>query len=359
MALVEAQPRRVVLRRDVAGAQAKQIVDDSRLDELNVRITVEIGYALVAVTSLSFISVFTPAIAPAAIVVAEADFTHVSPQFSATFRATPRVRVYGTVAQGFKAGGFNELSVNNDNNLTFEPESTTSWELGTKTRLYEGIATANLTLFWQDVEDLQVFVVDPDAMLVSVRNAGKARSRGVELDSSWLATDWLTLIGTLGYVEAKRDVRTGRHYLIEPNIGRPTGRSAIAEAGGVELLLCTQFVLRDHEFHLFTRTPAILPTHNARVRRKFERILRSHLSMWPRSYRSFRHFLPMWLNYKLKVPQIIREQTEDEPAAASGEKRAATGTEVTTRTLRPPSTGIEPCQISSPVSSTMRRRSQS
>ncbi|MHC4958490.1 MAG: carboxylate--amine ligase [Planctomycetota bacterium] len=40
----------------------------------------------------------------------------------------------------------------------------------------------------------------------------------------------------LGYVEMKRDARTGEHYIIEPNIGRPTGRSAIAEAGGVALL---------------------------------------------------------------------------------------------------------------------------
>lgn len=40
----------------------------------------------------------------------------------------------------------------------------------------------------------------------------------------------------LGYVEVKQDARTGNHYIIEPNIGRPTGRSAIAEAGGVELL---------------------------------------------------------------------------------------------------------------------------
>lgn len=41
----------------------------------------------------------------------------------------------------------------------------------------------------------------------------------------------------LGYVEAKEDERTGRLLIIEPNIGRPTGRSAIAEKGGVELLL--------------------------------------------------------------------------------------------------------------------------
>ena len=40
----------------------------------------------------------------------------------------------------------------------------------------------------------------------------------------------------LGYLEMKRDSRTGKYYIIEPNIGRPTGRSAIAEAGGVELI---------------------------------------------------------------------------------------------------------------------------
>ncbi len=40
----------------------------------------------------------------------------------------------------------------------------------------------------------------------------------------------------LGYLEMKRDERTGTYLIIEPNIGRPTGRSASAEAAGVELL---------------------------------------------------------------------------------------------------------------------------
>ncbi|HET6560449.1 MAG TPA: hypothetical protein VFG72_01110 [Marmoricola sp.] len=41
----------------------------------------------------------------------------------------------------------------------------------------------------------------------------------------------------LAYLEMKRDSRTGLLKIIEPNVGRPTGRSAIAEAGGVELVL--------------------------------------------------------------------------------------------------------------------------
>jgi D-aspartate ligase len=40
----------------------------------------------------------------------------------------------------------------------------------------------------------------------------------------------------LGYVEIKRDPTTGQDHVIEVNVGRPTGRSAIAEGGGVELL---------------------------------------------------------------------------------------------------------------------------
>ena len=40
----------------------------------------------------------------------------------------------------------------------------------------------------------------------------------------------------LGYVEMKLDRKTGELVLIEPNVGRPTGRSAMAEASGVELL---------------------------------------------------------------------------------------------------------------------------
>ena len=40
----------------------------------------------------------------------------------------------------------------------------------------------------------------------------------------------------LAYLEMKKDQRSGHYYIVEPNIGRPTGRAATAEAAGVELL---------------------------------------------------------------------------------------------------------------------------
>ncbi len=67
-------------------------------------------------------------------------------------------------------------------------------------------------------------------------------SSGEEVDDEELRTMALKLFSSvpyrgLAYLETKRDPRTGTHYAIEANVARPTGRSAIAEAGGVELLL--------------------------------------------------------------------------------------------------------------------------
>jgi predicted ATP-grasp superfamily ATP-dependent carboligase len=71
-------------------------------------------------------------------------------------------------------------------------------------------------------------------------NIGTSAS-GVECRNDEVLTEALKLFGTvgfhgLGYLEMKRDVRTGQMQIIEPNVGRPTGRSAIAEAGGVDLV---------------------------------------------------------------------------------------------------------------------------
>jgi predicted ATP-grasp superfamily ATP-dependent carboligase len=40
----------------------------------------------------------------------------------------------------------------------------------------------------------------------------------------------------LAYLEMKRDEGSGLYFIIEPNIGRPTGSSTLAEAAGVEIL---------------------------------------------------------------------------------------------------------------------------
>jgi D-aspartate ligase len=64
---------------------------------------------------------------------------------------------------------------------------------------------------------------------------------GEECRNDEVLEETLRVFGSVGfhglaYLEMKRDSRTGAMSIIEPNVGRPTGRSAIAEGGGVELV---------------------------------------------------------------------------------------------------------------------------
>jgi D-aspartate ligase len=64
---------------------------------------------------------------------------------------------------------------------------------------------------------------------------------GEECRNDEVLEETLRVFGSVGfhglaYLEMKRDSRTGAMMIIEPNVGRPTGRSAIAEGGGVELV---------------------------------------------------------------------------------------------------------------------------
>ena len=66
-------------------------------------------------------------------------------------------------------------------------------------------------------------------------------SLGVECENDLVLNETLRLYRAvnfrgLGYLEMKLDEKSGEYFIIEPNICRPTGRSAIAEAGGVDLL---------------------------------------------------------------------------------------------------------------------------
>jgi predicted ATP-grasp superfamily ATP-dependent carboligase len=147
---------------------------------------------------------------------------------------------------------------------------TPAWVAGTKAKAIPVRSAAELLETWErasawtDVLIAQSWVAGGEDSLFSVNSyhdstgqprvafvARKLRQWPVDTGTSSLGEEVrddevrdiaLRLFGSvayrgLGYVEVKRDAATGQAMIIEPNIGRPTGRSAIAERGGVELLL--------------------------------------------------------------------------------------------------------------------------
>lgn len=110
--------------------------------------------------------------------------------------------IYARYAEGFKAGGFNGAQTapaTAANPFEFEPESARSYEAGAKYKSGQFELTA--AAFRTDYKDLQVSVFNGTTFTVG--NAAEARSQGIELDGRWRAARWLTLSGSVAYLDAE------------------------------------------------------------------------------------------------------------------------------------------------------------
>ena len=145
---------------------------------------------------------FIPTLAPAAAVKTDRDFSDLSPQFAAGYRFTPGATVYGTVARGFKAGGFNAASPAGAE--AYGQEHSWNYEGGVKTSAFADRLTANFAAFYIDWQDLQVNVPNP---LVPaqffIANAAGASSTGVEAEVHARPDPGLDLFGGAGFAHAR------------------------------------------------------------------------------------------------------------------------------------------------------------
>lgn len=112
------------------------------------------------------------------------------PSAQIQYSANPDVMTYLSYAKGFKAGGFN----GNDTtgvaaNLPFAPEHVDAYEAGLKSKWLDRRLLLNLDFFRSDYTNLQVttnIASATGAIYSLVRNAGSARSQGVEFQAQWV-----------------------------------------------------------------------------------------------------------------------------------------------------------------------------
>lgn len=121
--------------------------------------------------------------------------------------------MYASVATGFLAGGFSETCSQVITCQAYDPETNINYEIGYKGDLLDGMLRLNASIFYTDFEDLQRNQVfrytdpvsgNPGQETVTL-NAGESNSTGLELEATWLATDNLTIRGSLGYLDASYD----------------------------------------------------------------------------------------------------------------------------------------------------------
>ena len=151
--------------------------------------------------------------------------TAFTPRASISFKPTPNHNIYISYSKGFKGGGFDPRGQSTQapvqtpegifDYMAFDPEKVDSYELGWKASLGRlQLATAIFDAEYKDVQvPASVGCLDAagnQSFCGQTTNAGKARFRGVEIESNLrvaedmaAAGDRLNLSGTLGYLDAK------------------------------------------------------------------------------------------------------------------------------------------------------------
>jgi outer membrane receptor protein involved in Fe transport len=123
-----------------------------------------------------------------------------------TYLFTPRWKLsetqmlYARFASGYRPGGPNIVQ---GVPPIYEPDKTENYELGFKGDFLERVISIDASIYHIDWKGIQLNLVDPATLFGFTGNAGKARSRGVELALDWRAGDGLTIGTWVAYNDAK------------------------------------------------------------------------------------------------------------------------------------------------------------
>lgn len=131
-------------------------------------------------------------------------FDNFSPEITAKWSATPDLNVFASYRSGFLSGGFNGNGAASytGRDLGFDQQTTRGFEAGLKARLFDRTLRLNLSLYDYDLRGLQVAATQGTTVIQT--NAGKAYTRGFELDGLWATPmEGLQLRGALSYSKAR------------------------------------------------------------------------------------------------------------------------------------------------------------
>jgi iron complex outermembrane recepter protein len=109
--------------------------------------------------------------------------------------------LYATASTGFESGGVNDTGGNSAIPSSYAPQKVWAYEAGVKAKLLGGLAEAELSVFYNKFNNLQINVYTPQVSYFG--SAGKARSYGSELALHLHPSRPFHIDATLAYLNAK------------------------------------------------------------------------------------------------------------------------------------------------------------
>ncbi len=135
------------------------------------------------------------------------DWSAFTPKVSLAYQISDSTNVYGTIAKGFKSGGFAAAPQGIEFTEPLAQEEALNYEFGVKSDFTDRLRV-NLAVFYTEYENLQIQTFGPVTTGASFGtfqtfNAGDAEIFGVEVEATWVVTDNLTISGFYGYQDSE------------------------------------------------------------------------------------------------------------------------------------------------------------
>jgi iron complex outermembrane recepter protein len=125
-----------------------------------------------------------------------ASWSQSTPRAVLSWHPGEKALVYTSVTRGFTAGGFNSDAASpRAFAQTFEPETVTSYELGTKTQWLHDTLRLDASLFEMKYHDKQELVFNTTNGILDIVNAAAATSKGFEVTAAYKPLRWLEFTG--------------------------------------------------------------------------------------------------------------------------------------------------------------------
>ena len=129
------------------------------------------------------------------------------PKFGLQFKESKDLLFYGTIARGFKSGGYDSFQLEATFQDSFDPEFVISYELGAKTRWFEDRLEVNASTFYNDHSDLQVQQTVaanvPGNTQLKTTNAAEAVDYGIEIEIKNRPMVGLDIGGSLAVLQSE------------------------------------------------------------------------------------------------------------------------------------------------------------
>ena len=199
------------------------------------------------------------------------EFDAVQPKVSLTYDLSDSTTLFGSWGVGFKTGGFNNLGGTETISLflvnpdglpvappeVYEEETSSSFEVGFRSTLFNGNLQLNAAAYHTEVDDMQFFefYVGPFGLLRTVEGIDEVTIQGFEIGGSWQMTDGLRLDAGYSTIDGEIDAMTVRPYVAGnevPNAPEFTANLALTwdqDFGNLNLLARIEYAYQGDVFY--------------------------------------------------------------------------------------------------------------